>query len=406
MNHKFRRGDVHRVEITSIAFGGEGIGRIDQMAIFVPFTVEGDLVDVEVREIKKSYLRGKVTKVVHASPDRVTPPCPYFGRCGGCQYQHIRYEKQVAAKERQVVEAFERIGRIHSPPVLPILPSSRTFGYRGKAEYHFHHPAGAPPAIGFMDVRGDRVIDIERCAIMDESINRASERLRRNLVVGRGSPREGKWILWADPDDEKKGEGDQAAGEPEYIERKIGAKKMRVPYQGFSQANVALIETLVALVVDSSGLSKSDTVIECYSGSGLFSLFLADRCRQIFGIEVDHEAVSCARMNLERYGQTNGRFFEGDVGQILQEQFSMSRDPIDVVILDPPRNGCDREVVSSVIAISPRRIVYIACDPATQARDAAIFLGGGYLLKTVQPIDMFPQTKHIETVAVLEKKSV
>lgn len=404
MNHKFRRGDIHRVEIQSLAFGGEGIGRIDQMVIFIPFTVDGDLVDVEVREIKKFYLRGRVAQIVRASPDRVAPPCPYFGRCGGCQYQHVRYEKQIAVKERQVVEAFERIGRIPSPPVLPILPSPRTFGYRGKAEYHLHHSVGTSPVIGFMDVRGDRVIDIERCAIMDESINRASERLRRSLVAGRGSVREGKRILWADPDDEKAEDGDAATGEPEYIERKIGTKKMKVPYQGFSQANVALLETLVALVVDCSGVTKSDTVIECYSGSGLFSLFLADRCRQVFGIEVDREAVNCARMNLERYGQTNGRFFEGDVGQVLREQFSISRDSIDVVILDPPRNGCDREVLSSVIAISPRRIVYIACDPATQARDAAVFLEGGYLLKAVQPMDMFPQTKHIETVALLEKR--
>ncbi|HPC73743.1 MAG TPA: class I SAM-dependent RNA methyltransferase [Syntrophales bacterium] len=390
----FKIGQVLTTEIRAVAFGGDGIGRVEGVVVFVPFTLDGDVVELEIREVKRKYLRGRLRTILTPSARRASPPCPYFGRCGGCQYQHVDYEKQLELKTGQVIDAFERVGGLKSPPVQEIIPSPRIYGYRMKGEYHVQPVAGKAPVIGFLDAGGRRLVDIQRCEIMDGFINDSCAAFRGRMT--RMDPRggESRLVLWA----RENGDADEAA---DRVRRTVKGKVFKVPRDGFFQANGALVATLVDEVIRLSAPSREDRVIECYCGSGLFSAFLAERCGVFAGIEIDAEAVECARENLE--GISNSSLYCGDVRDILRADI-FEDGPADLIVMDPPRRGCEKDVLLAVSAIAPRRIVYVACDPATQARDVAFFVQEGYELKAVQPLDMFPQTKHIEAVALLEKR--
>jgi tRNA/tmRNA/rRNA uracil-C5-methylase (TrmA/RlmC/RlmD family) len=390
----FKIGQVLTAEIRAVAFGGDGVGRVEGFVVFVPFTLDGDVVEFEIREVKRKFLRGRLRKVLTPSARRVSPPCPYFGRCGGCQYQHVDYEKQLEIKTGQVIDAFERVGGLKSPPVQKIIPSPRIYGYRVKGEYHVQPVAGKDPVIGFLDVNGRRLVDIQRCEIMDGSINDSCAAFRGRMT--RMDPRggESRLVLWA-----RENEGaDEAV---DRVRRTVKGKVFEVPRDGFFQANGALVETLVDEVIRLSAPSREDRVIECYCGSGLFSAFLAERCGLFAGIEIDNEAVECARENLKEI--SNSSFYCSDVRGILRLDF-FEDGPADLIVMDPPRRGCEKDVLHAIVSMAPRRLVYVACDPTTQARDVAFFVEEGYELKAVQPLDMFPQTKHIEAVALLERR--
>lgn len=384
-----RAKDIINITIETIAFGGEGLGRVENLVVFVPFTAPGDVVEVEIREAKKRYLRGRMKRLVTPSPDRVEPPCPYFRRCGGCHYQHIEYAKQVAMKGRQVSEAFERIGKFTAPPVETVLPSPAPYGYRGKAEFHVERARDGAYRIGFMDVGGSRLVDIERCAIMDESINEQLTFLRRPMHA---PLRVDRYVIWSLT----------GKSEEKHVVRVVKGLEILVPFEGFFQANTTLTDGLVDTVMEFAGTGPGESVLDLYCGSGLFPLFLAPACRSLVGIEIDGEAVECARLNMERHGIENAVFHEGDVREILEREFGAGK-AVDVVVLDPPRTGCEREVLDSVIGLGPSRVVYVSCDPSTLARDARLLADGGYGLITVRPVDMFPQTKHIEAVALFKK---
>jgi len=385
-----RAKDIITITIETVAFGGEGIGRAETLVVFVPFTAPGDVVEVEIREAKKRYLRGRMKNLVTPSSDRVEPPCPYFRRCGGCHYQHIEYAKQVEMKRRQVSEAFERIGKFTAPPVEAGTPSPAPFGYRGKGEFHVERQRDGAYRIGFMDVTGSRLVDIERCAIMDESINEQLTFLRRPMHA---PLRVDRYVIWSLT----------GKSEEKHIVRIVKGQEILVSFEGFFQANTTLTDGLVDTVMEFAGAGPGETVLDLYCGSGLFSLFLAPACRSLVGIEIDGEAIECARLNMKKHGIENAVFHEGDVRDILEKEFGGGK-AADVVVLDPPRTGCEREVLDGVIGLHPARIVYVSCDPATLARDARQFVDGGYDLITVRPVDMFPQTKHIEAVALFKKR--
>ena len=390
----YKVGQVLTAEIRAVAFGGDGLARVDGFVVFVPFTLEGDIVEVEIREVKKKFLRGRLRKILTPSVHRAEALCPYFGKCGGCQYQHIAYKKQLEIKTQQVVDAFERVGGLKSPPVGRIIPSPRFYGYRGKGEYHVQPMAGKPAVIGFLDVSGRRLVDIERCEIMDESINESCAAFRRSVAQADIYPEESRLVLWS----RENGNTDEAV---DRVRRRVKERDFLAPRDGFFQANTSLVETLVDEVIRLSAPSQADRVIECYCGSGLFSAFLAERCKSFAGVEIEEGAVECARENLR--GLSNSVFFCGDVKDILQGDFFRD-EPADVIVMDPPRTGCEKDVLRAIAAMVPRKLVYVACDPVTQARDIAFFIQEGYGLKTVQPLDMFPQTKHIEAVALLERR--
>ena len=385
-----KKGDVVTLTIETVAFGGEGIGRVENLVVFVPFTAAGDVAEVEIRESKKRFLRGRVRTLISPSADRVDPPCPYFRRCGGCDYQHIRYEKQLDMKGRQVAEAFERIGKFAAPPVEPVLPSPAPYGYRAKAEFHVERSRDGSIRIGFMDVGGTRLVDIERCAIMEESINGQLAYLRQPLHA---PLRVDRYVVWSHT----------GKSEEKRVVRIVKGKEILVSFDGFFQANTALTDALVDTVAELSAVGPRDTVLDLYCGSGLFSLFLAPSCARLTGVEIDGEAVDCAGLDVERQGIGNAVFHQGDVGNVLEAEFGGKKGAVNVVVLDPPRTGCGREVLESLIGLGPARVVYVSCDPATLARDARLLVDGGFDLVTVRPVDMFPQTKHIECVSLFVK---
>jgi len=390
MNQQARVGEIIEVSIDRVAFGGSGVGRVGPMVIFVPFTAAGDVVEARIVTVKKNYLTGEIVRIISASHDRAEPVCPYFSLCGGCQYQHLSYEVQLKTKERQVTESFERIGKIASPPVETIIPSPIPFGYRGKAEFHGVPAPGGGIQMGFMDTRGGGLVDVSRCDIVDESINTEYAKLREKLSSEKIPSGRRRYILWS--------------GSPypprKYITRQVGEKELIVSSSGFFQGNISLTETLVLRVIEMLGLKESDMVLDACCGCGLFSLFIAPRVREVLGIEINGAAVRYAVRNIENHDITNARFQKGDVERTL-DRLAGEGTRMDAVLIDPPRIGCTEKTLSAIDRLQPGRIVYVSCNPATQARDVRRLIDKGFRLEALQPIDMFPQTQHIEVIASL-----
>lgn len=397
-----KREDKIEVRIDRLAFGGDGVGRFQEQVIFVPFTVDGDEVLARITEVRKKFLRGRLDQILKPSPQRIESRCPYYTRCGGCQYQHIQYEHQLDIKGQQVIDAFVRIGKVALPPVSPVVPSPRTFQYRGKADYHVRILPKEPLLIGFMDATNNQIIDIDRCEIMDETINEASLAFRRDLGTGRISTCWDRQTIWSADVAGEKAEVVTDFRRPRFVTRTVKGQRLLAPYRGFFQANSSLVSRLVDEVVEASALTGRESVVDVHCGSGLFSFFLAPKALQVFGIEMDGEAIHCARGNHRQAGFTNTVFLRGDAGEILHREFADRKRQVDVLILDPPRTGCDTALLSQVIALKPARIIYISCNPATQARDCRLLLDQGFTLRSLRPFDMFPQTAHIEVVALLE----
>lgn len=389
------------MKITDVAFGGDGVGRCDDLVLFVPFTVDGDEVEVEVIEVKKRYARGRLSRIIVPSSHRVTPLCRYYTRCGGCRMQHISYPHQLELKSRQVAETFRRIAKLSGSSLAPVIASSRPYGYRGKAEFHLAGGRGGSQRAGLMALASNDLVEIERCEIVDESINRKYEIFRKALQEGCIQLHDDRQIIWSDEEGEPSSEVSIESRKSREITRIVGEKRMSVPYRGFFQANSVLVWELVEQVTKLSELSGRETVIDAYAGVGLFTLFLGVRAGRIFGIEGDREAARCAGFNLRREGLVQAEFFSGDVAEVLRGQFVRRGVRADVVILDPPRDGCGKGVIDAVAAVRPERIVYVSCNPATQARDTRLLSKYGYTLRLLQPIDMFPQTAHIEVIATL-----
>lgn len=395
------RGDRLTVSILDVALGGDGVARNGEMVLFVPLTVDGDEVEVEVTVLKKRFARGEAVRIIDPSGHRVKAPCPWYGVCGGCRMQHIEYDHQLGLKKRQVEEAFIRIGKFPHPPVAPVIPSPQPYAYRGKAEFHLSAGKGAAPRIGLMARESNDLVEVEHCLILDETINQKYGRFREALGRGAVDVRPESQSIWSDLPGEAPIAIASGPQRPPDVLRVVKGKRMLVPYEGFFQANVFLIEELVNAVIAMSSLTGQGTLADAYGGSGLFSLFLGPLSRRLYVIEGDREAARCAGINLQNAGIDHATVFQGDVGQIVQKKLVAGRQKVDTVILDPPRAGCGEPVLAGVVALKPDKIVYVSCNPATQARDCKVFAESGYSLRTLQPLDMFPQTAHVEVVALL-----
>ncbi len=378
-----------RLNIQSVAFGGAGVGRADGLVIFVPFTAAGDIVDIEIVERRKNFARGRLLNLLEPSPQRTEPLCRYFGRCGGCSYQHIAYHPQLNIKQAHVKEAFLKIGKVPDPPVEEVMASPRVYGYRGKAELHasktrkgFH--------LGFMDTSGGGLVDIERCEIMEESINqqiseaRSQERFEQN-----GND----LTFWSNPSGR--------AGEA--IVRTVKGREFLVPRSGFFQANLSLTDAMVDEVCRLAGLEKRAFILDACCGSGLFSIFLAQSAERLTGVEIHEKSVQYARENAERNGIQNAEFICADIGDVLSGM-AERRDAVDLILLDPPRAGLDPKTLTAISRMKCPDLIYVSCNPATQARDVKYLNECGYVLASLQPLDMFSQTEHIETVGLLWRK--
>ena len=397
-------GDVVKISVDSVAFGGAGVGRAWGMVVFTPYTVAGEEVEVEIGQVRKRFALGKVKRILSPSPHRVSPLCRYFGRCGGCQLQHIAYEHQLEIKEKQVREIFERLGKFPSPPVSRIIPSPRSFNYRGKAEYHIRIKESGVPDVGFMHAAENVIVDIERCEIVEESINIAYSAFREAVLSGLMTSHGERQTIWSASEREEPLIDWDNVDAPPFVMRTVKDRRLLVPYGGFSQVNNALVDVLVDKVIELCALRGLETILDGYCGVGLFSLFLSPDARNIVGMEIDGEAVRCARENLKKGGFPQAAFYKGDIAFLLQERFVKKKAPLDVIVLDPPRGGCSRAVLDAVRKTGVRRLVYVSCNPATQVRDIRCLTDCGFKLRSLQPVDMFPQTAHIEVIALLERE--
>lgn len=378
------------IKIDSVAFGGEGVGRSDNMVVFVPFSASGDELEIEITQLKKNFARGRILKVVKPSPLRVKPPCRYYGTCGGCCYQHLDYPYQLECKKKQVEESFRKIGKISHPPVFDVILSPQIYHYRGRAQYHTK-AVSHRWEIGFMDVSGGRLLNIKHCEIMEETVNEKLHAIRKEkgLLSDKND-----LIVWSDCLFEE---------EKESITRIVRGKIFQVPRDGFFQANLYLTDKLVDEVCRLIEPDKVNTLIDAYCGSGLFSIFLSPYVGKVIGIEISEKSVRYAQTNASNAGVRNAEFIQGDVEKILQGKL-LPIDHADLIVLDPPRTGCEKTVLKAMIDLQPFKIIYISCNPATQARDVKYLNELGYRLLSLLPLDMFPQTSHIEVIGLLEKR--
>ena len=452
---KPRRGDVLDLTIDDLAFGGEGVGRVEGYVIFVRGVVPGDRVRARVVEARSRFGRAVIESLETSSPDRVEAPCAYFGRCGGCRLQHVSYTAQLAFKEKQVRDCLERIGGLGAFELRPILAAPDAYGYRNKMEFTVVRSDDGSPAIGLHQAdRYDVVLDIERCLLQSETMNVLLDELRaqaraRGLSVydqdsGEGllrfaTLREGRRtgeamvnIVAAAPDMVTLGpvaeglrarvpsvasvvlnvnakKASVAVGSEEHlllgrdhIRESLGGLTFQVSASSFFQTNTVQAERLFAVVEAACGLDGGETVMDLYSGTGAISLLLARRSRWVYGIEVSAAAVTDAVRNARENGIENCTFLPGEVRHVLP---TLMRDGVraQVVVADPPRAGFHPKALHALAALGPERLVYVSCNPSTLARDVGDLVRQGYRLEWVQPVDMFPQTPHIEAVARLRR---
>ncbi len=361
--------------ITDIAFGGEGVARVDDFVVFVPFVIGGEVVEAEVTEVKKRFARARLVKVVQASPERVTPPCPYFGECGGCQYQHMDYAAQLRVKHKQIADLFERIGGFASAVVAPVVPCPQPYGYRNRimVRSQWNKPEQRL-VIGFLRYDNRLAVDIEECRIAEPLLN---EQLRQ--VRAKPPPKGGlKVVLRVAPDG------------------------WEVPKDSFFQNNFFLLPKLVEAARERLQQAGTRQLVDVYCGVGFFAIELADLVESFVGIEFDARAIGAARRNAAARQRSNGEFLAGNAEALLPQVLARLPAGATTVMLDPPRVGCQPECLQVLRATRPAQILYVSCHPATLARDLNVLCAGGvYELARLVPLDMFPQTQHVECVADL-----
>ena len=392
---------IHKIQIDSLAFGGEGVGRIDGMVAFVPFAAQGETMEIEIVEVKKKYCRGIIKKIISPSLSRIVPQCRYYEICGGCQYQHLAYQEELAVKQQQVRDVFERIGKIKDVKIREIIPSPKETHYRCKSTFHIGMDDNGNPVMGFRPGKSREVVDIEQCEIAAEEINKSLKKFKADLRNKNPEFIPESLTLWSNWQyDETELEIPR-----EYIVRKIRDKSIKVPAGGFFQANELLIERLISLVEEKTGLKGNEILLDAYCGSGLFSLFLAEKAGLIYGIEQDSRAANCAIHNCRKAGGSGRvKIIEGDAANIIKYKLLKEDVKIDTALIDPPRIGCEESALYNLSLLKPRKILYLSCNPATQARDVKYLVSQGYALNELQPLDMFPRTKHIEVLAEMERR--
>ncbi len=419
--------------LTTLSNGPDAIGRAEAgRAVFVPFAIPGETVRVETVEEKPSFVRARLVEVLSPSPDRVTPVCIHFGECGGCHYQHLSYDAQLKWKRQIVTDQLTRIGGIDSPNVLAAIPSPNSLYYRNHVQFSqtpdgklgyvkFDRPIRQGTGASSQDA--SNILPISECHIVQPEVMELFNQIDiEKLDVEQISVRVGA-------DDEMMVVFESETGEPpdveldlpisvasvgkdgdaltmigsDYLVQEVRGRAFRVSPGSFFQVNTPMAEKLVGLVLEALGLKGGETVLDLYCGVGLFSAFIAPSAARLIGVEAFSPAVRDAEVNLDEFN--NVELYESLVEHALDhilesDQSLISNSP---VLLDPPRAGCDKAVIQSLLQLAAPRIVYVSCDPATLARDAKRLIAGGYRLVSAQPLDMFPQTFHIETIAIFER---
>ena len=459
---------IEGLEITTLAAEGKAMGRWNDVMVFVPMTVPGDVVDVQIRVKRRRFMEGCVVNYVKRSPLREEPFCEHFGVCGGCKWQNLPYEEQLRFKTAQVRDQLTRIGKIELPEIAPCLGSAATRFYRNKLEFTFADrrwltreevesgaALDAAPAVGFhIPNMFDKVLDIRTCWLQPDPSNairletkrfclehgytfhnaRAHTGLMRNLIVRTASTGEVMVIVVFGAEDRPRitalldhlaerfpqitslfyvvntklndSVGDLDAvcyrGKDHIIEQMEGLR-FKVGPKSFYQTNSAQAYELYKVARQFADLHPGETLYDLYTGTGTIANFCAARCARVVGIEYVPEAIADAKVNSELNGIRNTTFYAGDMKAVLDDAFVAANGHPDVIILDPPRAGVDEPVIDVILRAAPERIVYVSCNPATQARDLAL-MDGAYRVEAVQPVDMFPHTHHVENVVKLVRR--
>lgn len=424
-------GQIVELTLDAIAHGGEAIGRHAGKAVFVPYAIPGEGVRAEIVEEKARWARARLMGVLNPSSDRVAPPCPYFGpdACGGCQWQHIAYPRQAELKQAIVADQLRRLGRIAAPPVADTLaladpeapdeaPAFLEYGYRN----HTQFAVTADGRLGYRRSASHDVLAIERCLLLAPQLDDLHAALDvawpqlTGVSLRAGANTGDALILFETAGNEPPElELDLPAacvlstpagvqpliGEP-WLFEEVAGRRYRISAQSFFQVNTAGAAALMDTVLAYAAITPADIVLDLYCGVGLFALALADRAAEVIGIESSPSACDDFAWNAS--DRPNVTLHEGAVEQVLPALREQGQQ-VDVAVLDPPRAGAGPAVLQTLAAFDPHRIVYVSCDPATLARDAAHLAGAGYRLVEAQPIDLFPQTYHVETVALWERES-
>lgn len=372
---KYQAGDRLELTVENIAYGGDGVGRVDGFVIFVSFVAPGERVEVELVEVKKNFARGRLVRVIDASPDRTEPPCRHFGDCGGCQYQHLRYEAQLLLKRVQVRELIRRLGGFPDLEVDEVVPCPQPYAYRNRIMVRSQWDKFAQRlVIGFIRHDNRLVADVDHCLIAEDALNAELRRVR-----AQPPPKGGIKVTLRVP--------------PEGWE---------LPPDSFFQNNFHLLPKLTEAVRERVRASGARFLIDAYCGVGFFGIECASVVERFTGVEIDRSAIRAARKNLEQRGLANGDFIAGPAEEwipALLQRFP-ARDT--VMVTDPPRVGCAPAFLDAVRKAGPAQLIYVSCHPATLARDLkALCEGGRYRVERVSPFDMFPQTQHVECVVDL-----
>lgn len=439
-----RKNDIFETEITGLTSEGSGVGRIEGMAVFIPYALPGEVVSVKILKVNKSFAYGKMLEVLKPSNERQAPQCPVFYRCGGCGLQHMTYSAELKFKTDKVKQDIRRIGGLEIP-VSDCVPSPDTAAYRNKAQYPVG-VVGGELQTGFYAKRSHEIIPCDSCLIQSD-FSRKIEAAVKKYMTEEGVA----------PYDEKSGHGQirhiyvrnsktsalltlvtaceklpkasrlieiikaecpfvcgvvqninkaktnvvmgktsvTLYGEPVLSDTLCGLNFEISPHS-FYQVNHDQTENLYACAAELAGLQKDDTVLDLYCGIGTISLFAARHAKWVYGVEIVPEAIENAKKNAQLNGISNAEFFVGDAASAAAKF-----DDIDVVIIDPPRAGCDGAVIGHIARIAPKRVVYVSCNPSTLARDLKIFKDYGYNPKKAVPFDLFPRTEHVETVVLM-----
>lgn len=457
------------IEITGIAAEGKALTRIDDMVVFVPYCVPGDVVDLQVTKKKHSFMEARVERLVKPSAHRCEPVCKHYGECGGCKWQILPYEDQLRYKQQQIVDNLTRIGKVELPEISPILGSKHVYEYRNKLEFTFSdrkwlswdviRAAGGLEhvdtayGVGFhIPNCFDKVLDITECHLMPDINNRIRNNIRtfarehgisfynehahegqlRTLIIRTNHRGEVMLIVvWGEAPDMRLMEylqqtfpeivsllyvvnqklndtiSDQEvhvfAGQ-DHIMEQMEDLQFKVGPKSFYQTNTEQAYELYKVAREFAGLTGNELVFDLYTGTGTIANFVAHQAKQVIGIEYVPEAIEDAKVNAQLNRLDNTIFFAGDMKDILNRDFIAQYGRPDVIITDPPRAGMHEDVVKTILAAEPKRIVYVSCNPATQARDLNL-LDEKYKVTRVQPVDMFPHTQHVENVVQLVLKS-
>lgn len=447
------KNDEIELYIDGCGYEGEGVGRFDGMAVFVPYAAKGDTALVRIVKTAKTHMFGKLMSVITPSESRAEAPCPVYGKCGGCSFMHLKYEKQLEYKRERVTDCIKKICRSGEIEVLPVIPSDKQFFYRNKVQLPIGTNASGEPVCGFYAPHSHRIVPCTDCMLQDRSMKKAVDAfliwMKENGISayneenGKGLVRhiflrcgefEGKSQLVFMPvvTSERLPKADslekclKTAGVTTlcvninkartnvilgdktyviygdgYIKDVLLGNTFKISPQSFYQVNKPQAEKLYRAALDMAEIKKTDTVYDLYCGAGTITLSAAAYAAHVYGIEIVEEAVKNAKENAIACGIDNVTFLAGDVAKTVRELKETA--PPDVVILDPPRKGCSSDTLELIKELCPEKIVYVSCNPATLARDMEYLIKNGYTAGNVQPVDLFPQTAHVETVCLMSR---